>query len=376
MLYNKTIKVNDILAETRERNLMSYKILVINPGSTSTKIGVFEDEKQIFEETIRHSAEEIHKYDVIFDQYEFRKDLILEALEKKGFDLESLDVVVGRGGAMKPVEGGTYRVNDAMLYDLEFRPQVQHASNIGAAIAVEIAKPLGIPAFIVDPVVVDELEDIARISGIPIIERKTGFHALNQRAIAKRFAREQGKDYTELDLIVVHMGGGVSVGVHKKGRIVDVNHASHEGPFTPERAGELPTEPLAQLCFSGKYTMNEIRKMLVGKGGMAAYLGTNDVREVEQRAFAGDDKAKLILDAFIYQIAKEIGKYSVVLCGEVDAIILTGGVAYSKYITDSLIKMISFIGPVYLYPGEDELLALAQGGLRVLKGEEKAKEYK
>ncbi len=195
---------------------VGYKILVINPGSTSTKIGVFEDEKLIFEETIRHSAEEIHKYDVIFDQYEFRKDFILEALEKKGFDLKSLDVVVGRGGAMKPIEGGTYAVNDAMLYDLEFRPQVQHASNLGAAIAVEIAKPLGIPAFIVDPVVVDELEDVARISGIPLIERKTGFHALNQRAIAKRFAREQGKGYTELDLIVVHIGGGVSVGVQKR----------------------------------------------------------------------------------------------------------------------------------------------------------------
>lgn len=354
---------------------MSYKLLVINPGSTSTKIGVFEDEKLIFEETIRHSSDEIDRYDLIFEQYEFRKDLIIQLLKKRGFDLKTLDAVVGRGGSMKPVEGGTYAVNEAMLDDLRYRPQVQHASNLGAAIANEIAIPLNIPAFIVDPVVVDELEDIARISGLPQFERKTGFHALNQRAVAKRFAREQGKEYSELNLLVTHMGGGVSVGVHKKGRIVDVNHASNEGPFTPERAGDLPTEDLVNLCFSGQYTIKEIKKMLLGKGGMVAYLGTNNVQEVEQKSLAGDEKAKLILDAFIYQVGKEISKYAAVVCGEVDAIILTGGIAYSRYITDKLTKMVSFIGPVYIYPGEDELLALAQGGLRVLKGEEKAKEY-
>ena len=355
---------------------MAYKLLVINPGSTSTKFGVFEDEQEIFEVTLRHSSDEIEKYNTIFDQYEFRKDLIIEALDKRGFDLGTLDAVVGRGGSMKPVEAGTYDVNEAMLDDLRYRPQVQHASNIGAAIAIEIAKPLNIPSFIVDPVVVDELEDVARISGLPLIQRTTGFHALNQRAVAKRFAREQGNDYSELNLIVAHMGGGVSVGVHKKGRIVDVNHASNEGPFTPERAGDIPTEELVNLCFSGKYTINEIKKMLLGKGGMAAYLGTNDLKEVEQKASAGDEKAKLILNAFIYQVAKEIGKYSVVLCGEIDAVILTGGIAYSQYVTDNLRRMISFIGPVIIYPGEDELLALAQGGLRVLKGEEKSKEYK
>lgn len=355
---------------------MPYKLLVINPGSTSTKFGVFEDEKEIFEVTLRHTSDEIQKYNVVFDQYEFRKDMIVEALEKRGFDLETLDAVVGRGGAMKPVEAGTYAVNQAMLDDLRYRPQVQHASNIGAAIAIEIAKPLNIPAFIVDPVVVDELEAVARISGHPLIERTTGFHALNQRAVAKRYAHEQGKEYIELNLIVVHMGGGVSVGAHKKGRIVDVNHASMEGPFTPERSGDLPTLELVELCFSGKHTINEVKKMLLGKGGMAAYLGTNDLKEIEQRALAGDEKAKLILDAFIYQVAKEIGKYSVVLCGDIDAIILTGGVAYSKYVTDNLKRMIKFIGPVIIYPGEDELLALAQGGLRVLNGDEKAKEYK
>lgn len=355
---------------------MAYKILVINPGSTSTKIAVFEDEAKVFEETIRHSSDDIHKYGVIFEQYEFRKEIIIDELNKRSFDLKTLDAVVGRGGAMKPVEGGVYAVNQAMLDDLEHRPLVQHASNLGAAIASEIAKPLGIPAFIVDPVVVDELEDIARISGIPQIERKPSFHALNQKAVAKKYASEVGKDYAELKLLIAHMGGGVTVGAHKYGRVVDVSHGSYEGPFTPERAGELPTADLINLYNSGEYSLSEIHKLLLGKGGMVAYLGTNDVKEVEKRALAGDGKAKLILDAFIYQIAKEIGKYSVVLCGEVDAIILTGGVAYSKYVTDNLSRMTSFIGPVVIYPGENELLAMAQGALRVLKGDEKSKEYK
>ena len=354
---------------------MAYKILVINPGSTSTKIAVFEDEAKVFEETIRHSSDEIHKYGVIFEQYEFRKEIIIDELNKRSFDLKTLDAVVGRGGAMKPVEGGVYAVNQAMLDDLEHRPLVQHASNLGAAIAREIAKPLGILAFIVDPVVVDELDDIARISGIPQIERKPSFHALNQKAVAKKYASEVGKDYAELKLLIAHMGGGVTVGAHKYGRVVDVSHGSYEGPFTPERAGELPTADLINLYNSGEYSLSEIHKLLLGKGGMVAYLGTNDVKEVEKRALAGDVKAKLILEAFIYQIGKEIGKYSVVLCGEVDAIILTGGVAYSKYVTDNLSRMTSFIGPVVIYPGENELLAMAQGALRVLKGDEKAKEY-
>jgi len=355
---------------------MAYKLLIINPGSTSTKVGVYEDEKQILEETIRHSSEEILKYETIYDQFEFRKELILQVLREKGFAINKLDAVVGRGGTMKPVEGGTYTVNEAMLEDLRFRPQVQHASNLGAIIASEIAKTLNIPAFIVDPVVVDELDDVARVSGLPQIERKTAFHALNQKAVAKRFAKETGKNYNDLNLLVAHMGGGVSVGAHKNGRIIDVNHGSQEGPLTPERAGDLPTEELIKLCYSGKYTLEEMKKMLLGKGGIAAYLGTNDFREVEEKALSGDEKAKLIFDAFIYQMGKEISKYAAVLCGKVDAIILTGGIAYSNSVTEGIKKMISFIAPVVVYPGEDELLALAQGGLRVLNGVEKPKEYK
>ena len=355
---------------------MAYKLLIINPGSTSTKVGVYQDEKQILEETIRHSSQEIMEYETVYDQFEFREELILQVLKDKGFDINELDAVVGRGGSMKPVESGTYTVNKAMLEDLRFRPQTEHASNLGAIISNKIAKSINIPAFIVDPVVVDELDEVARVSGLPEIERKTGFHALNQKAVAKRFAKETDKNYGDLNLLVAHMGGGVSVGAHKNGRIVDVNHGSQEGPFTPERAGDLPTEDLVKLCYSGKYTLEEIKKVLLGKGGIEAYLGTNDFREVEERALSGDVKAKSIFDAFIYQMGKEISKYAAVLCGDIDAIILTGGIAYSKSVTQGIKKMISFIAPVVVYPGEDELLALAQGGLRVLSGVEKAKEYK
>lgn len=356
---------------------MSYKLLIINPGSTSTKIGVYEDEKQVLEETLRHSSEEIGKYNTIFDQFQFRKDVILNVLEEKNFDINTLSAIVGRGGLLKPIVSGTYTVNEAMLEDLKVGVQGQHASNLGGIIANEIATSLNIPAFIVDPVVVDELDDVARISGMPELERKSIFHALNQKAVAKRYAKESGKSYDSLNLIVTHMGGGVSVGAHKSGRVVDVNNAlDGEGPFSPERSGGLPVGDLVKLCYSGKYTIEELKKKITGKGGAVAYLNTNDFREVEDKALAGDEKYKKILDAFIYQIAKEIGQCAAVLKGKVDAIILTGGIAYSKAITAELKEMTSFIAPVVVYPGEDELLALAEGGLRVLRGEEKAKEYK
>lgn len=356
---------------------MAYKLLIINPGSTSTKIGVYEDEKQILEETLRHSSEEIGKYATIFDQFEFRKEVILQVLKEKNFDINTLDAIVGRGGLLKPIEGGTYRVNEAMLEDLKIGVQGQHASNLGGIIANEIGNSLNIPAFIVDPVVVDEMNDVARISGMPEIERKSIFHALNQKAVAKRYAKENNKSYEGLNLIVTHMGGGVSVGAHKNGKVVDVNNAlDGEGPFSPERSGGLPVGDLIKLCFSGKHTLDELKKKISGKGGIVAYLGTNDFREVEKKAFEGDAKSKLIFDAFVFQIAKEIGKCAAVLCGKVDAILLTGGIAYSKAVTTAIKEMVSFIGPVSVYPGEDELLALAQGGLRVLKGEEKAREYK
>jgi len=355
---------------------MTYKLLMINPGSTSTKIGVYEDENPIFVETLRHSSEEINKFAAIYDQYQFRKDVILKVLKEKNFDISALNAVVGRGGLLKFIEGGTYEVNNSMLEDLKSGLQGQHASNLGGIIANEIGKSLNIPAFIVDPVVVDEMEDVARVSGLPEIERKSIFHALNQKAVAKRYAKETGKNYNDLNLIVVHMGGGVSVGAHKAGKVVDVNNAlDGEGPFSPERSGGLPVGDLIKMCFSGKYALEDMKKKITGKGGMVAYLNSNDFIEIEKKALAGEKDYKIIFDAFIYQVAKEIGKCAAVLSGKVDAVILTGGIAYSKPVVAGIKDMVSFIAPVIVYPGEDELLALAQGGLRVLKGEEKAKVY-
>ncbi|MCI1945502.1 butyrate kinase [Clostridium luticellarii] len=356
---------------------MQYKLLIINPGSTSTKIGVYEDEKRILQETIRHSSEEIEKYATIFDQFEFRKEVILKVLEDKKFNIAALDAVVGRGGLLKPIVSGTYSVNELMLEDLKVGVQGQHASNLGGIIANEIGKSLNIPAFIVDPVVVDEMEEVARISGISEIERKSIFHALNQKAVAKKYAKENNKSYDKLNLIVAHMGGGVTVGAHRNGRVIDVNNGlDGEGPFSAERSGGVPVGDLIKLCYTGKYTIDDVMKKVTGKGGTEAYLKTNDFRLVEQKVLEGDEKAKLILDAFVYQVAKEIGKCAAVFSGKVDAVILTGGIAYSKYVTEGIKEKVSFIGQVVVYPGEDELLALAQGGLRVLNGEEKAKEYK
>lgn len=356
---------------------MSYKLLIINPGSTSTKIGVYEDEKEVLVETLRHSSEEICKFDGIYDQLNFRKDVILNVLKEKNFDINTLNAVVGRGGLLKSIEGGTYNVNQVMLNDLKNGVQGQHASNLGGIIASVIGKSLGIPAFIVDPVVVDEMQAVARISGIPEIQRKSIFHALNQKAVAKRYAKQIGKKYEEINLIVAHMGGGVSVGAHKAGKVIDVNNAlDGDGPFSPERSGGLPVGDLAKMCFSGKYTLDDIMQKISGKGGLVAYLNTNDAKEVEDKAKAGDEKFKLISEAMEYQVAKEIGKCAAVLSGKVDAIILTGGIAYGKPTVKNIKERVEFICPVVVYPGEDELLALAEGGLRVLNGQEKAKEYK
>ncbi|MEG0132970.1 MAG: butyrate kinase [Clostridium sp.] len=356
---------------------MGYKQLIINPGSTSTKIGVYDDENPILVETLRHSSEEIGGYKEIYDQLNFRKEVILKVLKEKDFDINELSGVVGRGGLLKSIEGGTYAVNDIMVKDLKNGVQGQHASNLGGIIANEIALDLKIPSFIVDPVVVDEMDDVARVSGMPEIERKSIFHALNQKAVAKRYAREKNVAYEELNLIVTHMGGGISVGAHKLGRVVDVNNAlDGEGPFSPERSGGLPVGDLVKLCFSGKYTMDEIKKKINGKGGIVGYLQTNDAKEVGDRAIAGDKEAKLIYDAMGYQVAKEIGRCAAVLQGKVDAIILTGGIAYSDYIVNYIKERVGFISQVVVYPGEDELLALAEGGLRVLKGQETAREYR
>nr|WP_263325796.1 butyrate kinase [Neobacillus sp. Marseille-Q6967] len=353
-----------------------YRILIINPGSTSTKIGVFDNEVSILEKTIRHDADKINSFSNIIDQYEFRKSTILETLDKEGINISKLDAVCGRGGLLRPIEGGTYAVNDIMLEDLRTGFSGQHASNLGGIIAYEIAAGLNIPSFIVDPVVVDELDPIARISGFSLIERKSIFHALNQKAVARRVAKELGKKYNELNLIVTHMGGGITVGVHKKGKVVDVNNGLHgDGPFSPERAGTVPAGDLVAICYSGQYYREEVMKKLVGHGGLVGYLGTNDAVQVEKRIEAGDEKAKLIYDAMAYQVAKEIASASAVVAGKVDAIVLTGGLAYGKEFVKSITDRVNWIADIIVHPGENELQALAEGALRVLRGEEEVKEY-
>ena len=355
---------------------MGIKSLIINPGSTSTKIGVFEDENLLFEETLRHTTEEISQFATIVDQKDFRKKIITDLLASKNFDMKSLNMVVGRGGMLKPIPGGTYAVTDDLLHDLVIGKQGQHASNLGGILAREIGDSFGIPSFIVDPVVVDELAPVARFSGVPELPRTSVFHALNQKAVAKRYAKEIGKPYDSLRLIVVHMGGGVSVGAHEGGRVIDVfNALDGDGAFSPERAGAVPSGALIKMCFSGKYTEKEVYSKIVGKGGFNAYLGTNDMREVTKRANAGDEQAKAAKEAFLYQVSKNIGSMACVLKGKVDQIILTGGIAYGADVCEAIKDRCGFIAPFTVYPGEDELLALAQGGLRVLRGEEEAKQY-
>ena len=349
--------------------------LIINPGSTSTKLGVFEDDKLVSEETLRHTTEEIALFDKIVDQIDFRKEMILRFLSDNGIDIEGFDVIVGRGGLLKPIPSGTYAVTDALVQDLKDAVGGEHASNLGGILAKEIADSIGKPSYIVDPVVVDELDDVARISGVPELPRVSIFHALNQKAVAKRYARETGKAYEDLNLIVVHMGGGVSVGAHTGGKVVDVfNALSGDGAFSPERAGAVPPGALVDMCFSGKYSQAEIKKKLIGGGGYNAYLGTNNAQEVYSRSLE-DDYAKLIFDAFIYQVSKDIGAQAAVLKGKVDQIILTGGIAHGKQVTEGIRERVGFIAPITIYPGEDELLALAEGAIRVLTGEEQAKVY-
>ncbi len=355
---------------------MAIKCLIINPGSTSTKIGVFDDETLLFEETLRHSTEEIAQYASIVDQKDFRKQIILDLLKEKNFDIKSLQVIVGRGGMLKPIPGGTYAVSDALLEDLKIGKQGQHASNLGGILAREIGDSIGVPSYIVDPVVVDELMPISRYSGVPELPRTSVFHALNQKAVAKRYAKEQGKAYDSLNLIVVHMGGGVSVGAHEKGRVIDVfNALDGDGAFSPERAGAVPSGALIKMCFSGQYTEKEVYKKIVGNGGFNAYVGTNDMRDVEKMVQGGDKKAAEVREAFIMQVSKNIGSMACVLKGKVDQIIITGGIAYDKVVVAGLTERAGFIAPITVYPGEDELLALAQGALRVMNGEEKAMEY-
>lgn len=349
---------------------MGRLILAINPGSTSTKFSLFEEDKLVFENTLRHSAEELKGYEKITDQFHFRKNLIVQELAERKVDLKRISVVVGRGGMLKPIESGVYEVNRKMTDDLSSGRYGQHASNLGALIAQDIATTLpGASAYIVDPVVVDELQEVARVSGRPEIERRSVFHALNQKAVARIYAESINKRYEDLDLIVAHMGGGISVGVHHKGRVIDVNNAlDGDGPISPERSGGLPAAQLVDLCFSGKYTRAEIKSMITGKGGMVAYLGTNSFIEAGKLAASGDKKAILVKNAISYQTGKEIGAAAAVLHGSVNAIILTGGLAYDEENVRIITGMVGFIAKVVVYPGEDELKSLAYNGLLALEG--------
>ena len=355
---------------------MSIKSLVINPGSTSTKIGVFEDETMLFQETLRHTTEELAVFATVADQKDFRKDIIAQFFEEKNIDINSLNVIVGCGGLLRPIVGGTYVVNDNLIADLEKAERGQHASNLGALIAKEIADKINVPAYIVDPVVVDELMPAARLSGLPELPRVSIFHALNQKAIAKHYARDINRPYADMNLIVVHMGGGVSVGAHEKGRVIDVfNALDGDGAFSPERAGGLPTGALIRMCFSGEYTEQEMFKKIIGGGGLNAYLNCNSMQEVEKQVSEGNTEWALVREAFILQICKDIGSMACVLKGKIDQILITGGIAYNKSVTDSINERVGWMAPITVYPGEDELLALVQGALRVLNGEEEALIY-
>jgi butyrate kinase len=352
------------------------RILVINPGSTSTKIAIFENEALKKEIKLTHESHELEPYETIAAQYDFRKDAILSALSENGYTLDSLDAVVGRGGYFKPIPSGVYKINETMKQELIEARYGEHASNLGALIADAIASSLDIPAFTMDPIVVDEMHEIAKIAGHPSFKRTSIFHALNQKAISRRFAKEQGKKYEDLNLIVAHMGGGISVGLHVKGQVVDVNNAvDGDGAFSPERSGTLPVGQLVSLCFSGKYSEKEIRSMIKGKGGLVAWLDTNDMRIVEDRVDKGDEKAILLVKALAYNISKNIGALAAANGGKIDAILLTGGLMYDRFLPGWLKEHVDFIAPVHIYPGEDELDALALGTLSALNGEMDIKAY-
>lgn len=354
---------------------MAYKILAINPGSTSTKIAVYADDKPVFQTSLSHTPEDLAGFNQVIDQFEWRKNLIEQVLRENKFDINSFDAIIGRGGIVSPIESGVYEVNDDLRHDLQ-HARMQHASNLGGLIAREIADEIGVKSYIADPVVVDEMMPYARISGVPELPRESVFHALNQKAVARLFAKESGKRYDELNLIVCHMGGGCTVSAHRRGRVIDTTNALDGcGPFSPERSGSLPPGPFVKLCFSGKYSEEELLKMVHGAGGLYAHLGTTSVPEVLDRIQAHDLHAMLILRAMCYSIAKEIGAMAIALKGDVDAILITGGIAHSKRVTDFIADHVDFIAPIYVYPGENELRALAENALAVLRGERQARTY-
>jgi len=355
---------------------MPRSVLVINPGSTSTKIAVYEDGAELFNDNASITSEIASTFSSIFGQLPFRERQLRAALAGRGFDLARLSLVVGRGGLLRPLGGGVYRVGQAMLEDLSSARYGEHASNLGAILADRIAAPLGIGAYIADPVVVDELWDLARVTGHRLFTRRSIFHALNQKAVAKRWCRETGMAYEDARLIVAHMGGGVSVGLHLGGRVVDVNNAlDGEGPFSAERSGSLPAGDLARLCFSGKYSLREMLSMINGKGGLVSLEGTNDLRVIRTRIESGDSRAELHFKAFGYGVAKAIGALAAAASGKIDSIVLTGGIAFSSGMMTDIEKMCNFIAPVIVYPGEGELEALAIAGMSVLSGEARVSIY-
>jgi butyrate kinase len=357
--------------------MSTQRILAINPGSTSTKIAVYRNTKSRLLKSIRHTPDQLKNFKKIIDQYPFRKELIIHSLMKEDVKIDEITAVIGRGGIMRPLESGVYEVNDRMREDLKTMRYGEHASSLGGLLADEIASSIpGARAFIANPTTVDEFHDVARISGHPLLERVSIFHALNHKMIARNHAKLMGKEYEEMNLVVAHMGGGISVGAHHKGRVIDANQALNgDGPFGPERSGGLPVHALAQLCFSGKYSYEDVKKMITGAGGYVAYLDTNDAYTVGLMAEQGNVKAKLIQDALAYQVGKEIAAMSAVLKGQVDAILLTGGIAHNTYVVDYIKTMVAHISRVVVYPGEDEMKALVMNALRVMTGEEECKVY-
>lgn len=354
-----------------------YRILVINPGGTSTKVAVYDDEEPVFIDVIRYKNEEMSRFKAYLDQYDFRREGIMKLLEKRRIPLDSLHAVVGRGGPFLPLKSGTYRIDDRILDDIrEGKVQAEHISNIGVFLAHGIAAPLGIPCFFVDPVSVDEFDDLARISGMKELPRLSLSHALNMKAVARRAARLLERDYREVNLVVVHLGSGISVSAHRKGRQVDSSNANDEAPFSPQRAGTVPLTGLIRMCYSGKYTEEQMMKKVLKKSGLTSHLDTDSVEEIEKRIEKGDAVAARVLEAMAYQVSKWIGQMAVALCGEVDGIVISGGIANSDFVIDNIRKRVDFMGKVFILPGEDEMEALAGGGLRILRGEEQAKEYR
>ncbi len=352
-----------------------YAILAINTGSTSTKIAVYHDDVAVVEVSLSHSSEEISRFATAEQQLLWRKELILKALQDNDVDISTLSIIIGRGGLLRPMESGVYEVSEQMCNELR-NCTPQHASNFSAIIALSIAKQIGIKAYIADPVVVDEFDEVARLTGVKQIRRRSIFHALNQKATARIYAADVDSRYEDLNLIVAHLGGGISVAAHRKGRVVDCNNAlDGDGPVAPERAGSLPAGELVNLCFSGKYSHKEIRAMLSGKGGLVSLTGTNSVKALVEQAQQGDTESKLAIDLMIYTTIKNIGQMATVLKGDIDAIVLTGGIAHSKYITDAISDSCRFLAPIAIYAGENELEALAMNALRLLRGQTDAKIY-